>query len=103
MVTVWIGLKCSWFDYTFVVDQLILIGLLLHLNGVILGLSHNIIRFAYGSLTSFGQRMLNVIQNVLSEYGTVQVFAAFAVERDNADFAFLITSTGLVAIILGTP
>ena len=102
LVTVRIRLKCPWVYHTLAVHKLILFGLLFRLDGVILGLSYNMIGLAYSGLTSsFGQRFLNVIQNVLFKYRKVQLFATFAVERDSADFAFLFTLTGLVAVILG--
>ena len=63
-------------------------------------LATHMIGFAYDGLTSFGQRFLNVIQNVLFKYRKVQLFATLAVERDSADFAFLFALPGLVAIVL---
>ena len=99
-VTVRVSLKCSRFNHAFAVYQLVLLGLLFCLNTVILCLPHNVIGFAYDGLTSFGQRFLNVIQNVLFKYRKVQLFATFAVERDSADFAFLFALPGLVAIVL---
>ena len=65
-VTVRVSLKCSRFNHAFAVYQLVLLGLLFCLNGVILCLPHNVIGLAYGGLTSFGQRFLYVVQNVLS-------------------------------------
>ena len=98
--TVRVSLKCSRFNHAFAVYQLVLLGLLFCLNGVILCLPHNVIGLAYGGLTSFGQRFLYVVQNVLFEYGKVELFTTFAVERNPSDFTFMFTLFGLVAIVL---
>ena len=99
-VSVRVSLKCSRFNNAFAVHQLILFDLLLRVNTVILCLPHNVIVLAYGGLTSFGQRFTNVIQNVLFEYGKVQLLASFAVERDSSYFTFLLALLGLVALVL---
>ena len=99
-VTVRVSLKCSRFNHALAVHQLVLLGLLFCLNGVILCLPHNMIGLAHGGLTSFGQRFLYVVQNILFEYGKVELFTAFAVERNLSDFTFLFTLFGLLAIVL---
>ena len=99
-VTVRVSLKCSRFNHAFSVYQLVLLGLLFCLDGVILCLPHNVIGFAYDGLTSFGQRFLDIVWHVLSQDWEVKLFAAFAVERNSSDFALLFTLFGLVAIVL---
>ena len=102
LVNLRVGLELHRVHNTFAVHQLILFGLLLCLNGVILCLTHNMVGIVYSGLTSFGQRFLNVMCDVLFEHRKVQLFTSFADERDSPYFTFPFTLLGLAPVVLWT-